>query len=177
MESKSLNYEWKEIEGWLDPTAAMWLYNKACSMDSVLEVGSWKGRSTHPLASGCKGTVFCVDHWQGSKEELDATHNEAKEKDIFVEFQHNISEFKHVVPIKLPSLVASKFFAYNSIDMIYIDAGHTYDEVLADFVSWKPKCKKLFCGHDYDLANIEKISDELKIRTRPVGLCSIWESY
>jgi len=33
--------------------------------------------------------------------------------------------------------------------MVFIDAGHTHDEVVADIRAWKNKAKVLLCGHDY----------------------------
>lgn len=39
-------------------------------------------------------------------------------------------------------------FADNALDWVYIDANHTYDEVLADLTTWSRKAR-ILCGHDY----------------------------
>ncbi len=57
------DYEYKDlgIQGWMSLKELNWLYQQAKKCDSILEIGSWKGRSTHALLSGCKGIVTCVD--------------------------------------------------------------------------------------------------------------------
>jgi hypothetical protein len=34
-------------------------------------------------------------------------------------------------------------------DMVFIDAGHTYEEVKSDIEVWQPVANKVICGHDY----------------------------
>jgi hypothetical protein len=40
-----------------------------------------------------------------------------------------------------------------SIDIVFIDADHTYEGVHSDILSWMPKVRKggIICGHDYGL--------------------------
>jgi hypothetical protein len=47
---------------------------------------------------------------------------------------------------------SSKFFEDNSVDVIFIDAGHSYDSVIQDIKSWLPKIKDggIMSGHDYN---------------------------
>jgi hypothetical protein len=40
-------------------------------------------------------------------------------------------------------------FSDKTIDMVFIDANHTYDAVKADIEAWLPKVRKIICGHDY----------------------------
>lgn len=56
------------ISGWMNSEELEWLYTTASEMDSILEIGAWCGRSTFALASGCKGNVFSIDHFNGSGE-------------------------------------------------------------------------------------------------------------
>ena len=137
-----------QIQGWMGPQALSWLYEKAREMQSVVEIGSWKGRSTHALLSGCKGPVFSVDHFQGNPEERDTAHKEAKEHDIFPIFWENVGHFKNLVAMRMESVEAGRFFAPRSVDMIFIDGSHMREAVLVDLMTWKPKCRKLLCGHD-----------------------------
>src|SRR5450631_4252194 len=59
------------VEGFLAQEEAQWLFNTALDVpdgSNLLEVGSYKGRSTCSLALGCRGTnkrVFAVDPFDG----------------------------------------------------------------------------------------------------------------
>jgi predicted O-methyltransferase YrrM len=83
-----------KIQGWMSETELLWLFNTAKEMNSVVEIGSWKGRSTHALLSGCKGTVYAVDHFLGSVDERETYHAEAKTRDIYKDFMGNVGSFK-----------------------------------------------------------------------------------
>ena len=45
------------------PAELEWLYKAAKRMKSIVEIGSWQGRSTYVLLSGCQGPVMAVDKW------------------------------------------------------------------------------------------------------------------
>ncbi len=49
------------------------------------------------------------------------------------------------------SIRMSEYFGEESLDWIYLDAGHTYPDVSADIEAWWPKLKTggIFCGDDY----------------------------
>jgi hypothetical protein len=152
---KNIEYT-NQIEGWMRPVELDWLYKTAKGMETIVEVGSWKGRSTAALCSGCRGTVYSVDTFLGSKGE-EQEHREAKERDIYEDFKKNTAQFKNLVSYKMESLEAVKKFADKSVDMVFIDGAHTYEAVQADIEAWLPKCKKLICGHDYNYPDIAEV--------------------
>jgi hypothetical protein len=150
-----------EIEGWMSPDELNWLYETAKGMDSIVEVGSWKGRSTHALLSGCKGTVTAIDTWKGSQGEDGNPHIEATEHDIFNDcFMKNVGHFPNLVPIQAESLEAVKKFADKSVDMVFIDGNHTYESVKADIEAWMPKARKMICGHDFQWHSVQEAVTE-----------------
>jgi predicted O-methyltransferase YrrM len=143
-----------DIDGWMTATELNWLHDTAKQMESIVEIGAWKGRSTHALLSGCKGTVWAVDHFQGSEGEEEA-HKEAKEKDIEVELMKNVGHFPNLKVLRMASVEAAKQFEDKSVDMVFIDGGHTYKDLKADIEAWLPKAKKLICGHDWGITSVE----------------------
>jgi len=161
------------ISGWMGADELIWLYEIARGMESIVEIGSWFGRSTHALLSGCSGTVYAIDTFKGSPYQIDGPHSFAKTGDVKAEFLKNVSNFKNLVTIEKESHVASIDFSDNSIDMIFIDGDHRYEFVKQDFDVWMPKCNKLFCGHDMNEEGVPQALKELGIPIiNPVGC--IW---
>jgi hypothetical protein len=58
------------------------------------------------------------------------------------------------------------------VDMVWIDAGHTYDAVLADIRAWKGRATKILCGHDYDIPDVARAVQEVLPGVRSEG--RIW---
>ncbi len=137
-----------DIPGWMYDNELEWLTKISSKMESVLEVGAWKGRSTAAIASGCKGTVYSIDHFKGSNEEL---HKQKilKEPSIFGQFATNMTNYDNLVVMKMDSMNAVRLFPDKSIDMIFIDGSHEYQDVKNDIMLWTPKARKIICGHDY----------------------------
>jgi glycosyltransferase involved in cell wall biosynthesis len=146
-------YAAPDIEGWMTFPELTWLYEQGKKYKTIAEIGSWAGRSTHALLSGNSkvkgGIVTAIDTWQGSKDTRDETNWRAKQKDMFSEFKKNVGHFKNLDFIIRPSLEAVEACPDNGVDMVFIDAGHTYEEVKADILAWLPKAKKIISGHDY----------------------------
>jgi len=140
------------ISGWMEPRELLWLYRQAKRMHSIVEIGSWKGRSTYALLTGCPGTVHAVDHFQGSVDERDKSHQEAKLGDIYSIFMQNVGHFKNLAVHRLESTAAAARFT--EVDMVFIDGGHAFVEVCADIEAWSPVATKLICGHDYHFPSV-----------------------
>jgi len=151
-----MEYRNNKIKGWMGTRDLHWLFEIAKEMENIVEIGSWKGRSTHALLSGCSGVVYAVDHFLGSKDENDSTHKEGKESDIYSQFLDNVGSFDNLKILRMSSLDAVKQFEDKSVDMVFIDGGHSYEEVVQDIKAWLPKCKKLLCGHDIPYDSVSK---------------------
>jgi len=141
------------ISGWMFINELNWLYWTAREMDTIVEIGSWKGRSTHALCSGTQGHVYAVDHFEGSWGE-DEQHQEANTDDIEKQFMANVgNRFSNVTVVKANSLDYAKACALagKKFDMVFLDGGHQYPEFKADLEAWEPLARKIFCGHDYNM--------------------------
>lgn len=128
----------------------------ACPADGkIVEVGSWKGRSTAFLLveawnKSSKIEIYAVDTWLGSEEH--AGEECIKNGTLYEEFLANVKPVsRQLVPLRMPSLKGANFFPDQSLDSVFIDAAHDYENVKADILAWLPKVKKggLIGGHDY----------------------------
>lgn len=160
------------IQGWMDEDECLWLYEQAQKMSTIVEIGSWKGRSTKALLLGYPSLVISVDHFLGSDGERNSSHKEAQEQDIYLEFKQNVGMFNNLVVMKMYSSAASKFFKPHSVDMVFIDATHIYSSFKEDLLHWLPVCKKLICGHDRE-GDVGQVLLETFGRV-PKGPNSIW---
>lgn len=124
-----------------------------------VEVGSWKGRSSSHLAveiANSKKQIdfYCVDTWRGCRENNDPTHD-AYDPNIHMVYDIFLNNMKPVenyyVPLRMKSTDGSKLFENNSLDFVFIDASHEYEDVLDDIKCWFPKVKSggILAGHDY----------------------------
>ncbi len=141
------------IDGWMRWPETQFLYYESKKHNVIVEVGSWKGRSTTCICSGNKDAkVFAVDTWAGSSDERDLTNSLAKKEDIYQTFLNNTKQFSNLTPIRKSSVEAAKDFEDGSVDWIFVDAGHTYLEVKEDVLTWLPKLKigGIMSGHDFE---------------------------
>lgn len=127
-----------------------------------VEVGSWKGRSASfmgvEIYNNGKNIKFdCVDTWNSSEEHRDINSFAYEplletEDGLYNEFLKNINPLREIInPIRMCSLDAAELYEDESLDFVFIDAAHDYENVIADIKKWYPKIKKngYLAGHDY----------------------------
>jgi hypothetical protein len=134
----------KNIKGWLTEDEGHLLYNlakKASSNQVIVEIGSWKGKSTICLGNGSKdgnhAKVYAIDPHIGSSEHQKMFGH----VDTFIEFLHNIKNAgiaKYILPIRKTSEDAASDFN-NPVVFIFIDGAHEFKFVYQDFTLWFPK--------------------------------------
>lgn len=150
--------EGNDIDGWFSSGCAK-VYRRELQKykgGTLVEVGCWRGRSLSFLADMIANkdiTAHAVDPWTGNSDPKDPTHK----MDVFADFQKNmqslgIYDLLHIH--RKQSVLTAPEFKNNSVDVVMIDADHSYDYVYADIVSWWPKVKPggVLMGHDYSLA-------------------------
>lgn len=108
----------------------------------IVELGSWKGKSTVYLAEGSlegnKVRVYAVDTWNGSNE-----HHKLKIdcKGLYEQFLENIRDMglEHIItPIRENSHNLKLLALPNEIGLLFIDADHDYENVKSDFERYSP---------------------------------------
>lgn len=148
---------YKNIPGWFDfDDVYSEIVDKLPDNSTIVEVGCWMGRSTCYLAekiaeSNKNITVLAVDNWLGSNEPEHKRIIEEKGS-IYRIWLKNLAPFKLVYPIIGHSCVVGRYMDNSSVDFVYIDASHEYEDVLADIETWLPKVKPggFIGGHDYN---------------------------
>lgn len=125
----------------------------------IVEVGSYLGRSSYAWAKSCHPSVsvFCIDHWSGwvlSESDFNntITQPEGWKPGLacsLENFKKYTKKCKNIIPIK----AYSPFIEWKkgSIDLVFIDDGHEYENTLANIYFWKSKLKNggILCGDDY----------------------------
>lgn len=149
------------IEGWMEPIELLWLVGMASGRKLIVEIGSWKGRSTKALALASPGTVYAIDHWEGSEDERYAEQNEAVRigSDLMLDiFKKNLAPeiaSGKVIPIQADSETAmpllEKALAGRKADMVFVDGDHRYEPTKRDIANYRKFLVPggLLCGHDY----------------------------
>lgn len=145
----------KMVEGWLKKEEVEILYflAKNCKKGgAIVEIGSWKGKSTICLALGSKDgnkiIVNSIDHHTGSPEHR-LIHKKVWTLD---DFKKNITSAginDLVRPIVKTSETAAQSFS-EPINLIFIDADHSYEGIKNDFELWFPKVSEggIMAFHD-----------------------------
>lgn len=135
----------------------------------IADVGCWTGQSTVILAETVKlrrGKVYAIDWFKGSQgTNLDEPASYINIKEIFKSNIQKMECSEYVELVEKTSEEASKDFKDESLDLIFIDADHRYDNVKKDIALWLPKLKKggILCGHDCEVIINDGINSLLKI--------------
>jgi predicted O-methyltransferase YrrM len=134
------------VEGWLGDYEAWALRQAVATVPGsdparVVEVGSWKGRSTIALASGAAarpggGVVVAIDPHRGA-----VAHRMTGEPDSWHAFLANLERAgvrDAVEPVRATSRDARPSVADDSVDVLFLDGSHRYEDVLEDLDAWRP---------------------------------------
>jgi predicted O-methyltransferase YrrM len=131
-----------KIDGWLSDAEGEFLYNAAknCKSNGVIvEIGSWKGKSTIWLAKGSKAgnsvKIYAIDPHTGTSQKR---HGEVE---TLTEFKENVKGANVedvVVPVVKTSEEAERDWDPKPIELLWIDGAHDYEMVKLDFDLWSP---------------------------------------
>ena len=119
--------------------------------ESYVEVGVWKADTTSYVLKKCPSLKMVVG--------VDDYKN-------FESMKHSLYQFKEAEKLArkrigkrlmvCSSIQASEKFEDNSLDIVFIDADHTYKAVKKDIQLWWPKVRTggILAGHDYDIKHM-----------------------
>ena len=127
------------VEGWLSDAQGRALFRAAAETrgrGAIVEIGSWKGRSTTWLASGARlggHRVHAIDPHRRSREYPDA--------ETEAEFHANLARnglTAVVEPLVMTSEEAAARVA-GPVELLFIDGDHSYEAVRRDAEIWLPR--------------------------------------
>ena len=134
-----------DVNGWLQPKEAHYLYECAYESVNILELGPYHGLSTSIMAkakmeSGNKGSITTVDVFEHN---IQITKQNLEKIAPSVKISYNVDDAINFC-IEQNDLAMPIFY-----DMIFIDANHTYEwmKLLTSKVKLLADGKMLF--HDY----------------------------
>jgi hypothetical protein len=155
-----IKHYWQNIHGWDDGIPPVYQSMVAQAEDGMhfVEVGAWKGRSSAFMAveianSGKKIQFDCVDTWKGDPNEQGHMEDEhVRDGKLYEHFLDNMKPVEgYYKPVRASSTDAANLYEDSSLDFVFIDAAHDYDNVTADIAAWFPKVKEggVIGGHDW----------------------------
>jgi predicted O-methyltransferase YrrM len=151
--------KYKGIEGWLTEKEAFGLYDVASRLgnrSTIVEIGSWKGKSTYCLAMGLKdGKIFAIDPFNAE--------GEPGSKEIYEQMKGTIplvDQFQNTFKAnglsnKVQAMVgySNKFIdQFPTIDFLFIDGDHSIEGCDYDYTNYAHKVKKggYLAFHDFN---------------------------
>lgn len=161
------------FDGYMTEEELIWLYTQAQKMRSIIEIGSWCGRSTYVLCTGCKGPVYAIDHFKGSEEHQGRIERGFNPR---THFDLNLKDFNNVVVPYMSSEEASKSnLIPNEVDMVFIDGAHDTESVRTDLKLWAPRARKLVCGHDICEGRVKTAVEEIYPHFESINNLRVWK--
>ena len=133
----------------------------------IAEVGVWKSHTTKRILRACKDIVsqyWAIDFWQCS----DHRHYRSRPPEFWDELYFHACRLMYWFPqlcvVRMDSLTAARLFPEKYFDLVFIDADHSYESVVADIKVWTPLVNDggFLTGHDYEgkPTGVKKAVDE-----------------
>ncbi len=150
--------KYEKIEGWLTPSEARGLADIAQMLPHrsvVVEIGSWKGKSTWCISYGMKkGVIYCIDPFNAAGEEgsYEIYQNEKGKETLISQFQNNMQGVHKNVTIEVCKGYSSDFVGrIPRINFLFIDGDHSIEGCEFDFQNYKDVVTKggFIAFHDY----------------------------
>ena len=119
-----------------------------------VEIGVYRGDNAEQIINYLNvKKMYLVDPWKEYiNKDISEVEDNQKIHDERYEFvKKRFQKNTKVEIIRKSSVDASKLFADNYFDFIYIDGDHSYEAVKMDLNHWHPKLKKygVMCGDDF----------------------------
>jgi predicted O-methyltransferase YrrM len=148
---------YRRIEGWLTSAEAAGLYRLSRSLPAgarIVEIGSWKGKSTYCLAKGLRdGVVVAIDPFDGAGEEGNIYDRFKGGPPLIEQFRANLAHDNAIDKVEIRAGRSREFAGkVGPIDFLFIDGDHSIEGCRYDFETFAPAVKPagLVAFHDYN---------------------------
>jgi predicted O-methyltransferase YrrM len=170
MDAAQAALEASKVDGFMFESDLRWLADQASRVKTVVELGSWKGRSTVAL-SAAQGIVLAVDRWDGF---LDG---KLVDREVWSKFRSNTAGLSNIEVYRedlgrvKPGAILKKI---GPVDMVFVDADHSEEGVRRDIRTAYEllQGRGLLCGHDFHF--VRGAVEELVAGYRVVAGGDIW---
>lgn len=190
---------YQNIEGWMNPFHEQ-IFSKIVQYypdDSVfVELGSFQGRSACYIGESLVAAgktlshLFSIDLWPDADDLAnvkDIGGGQGEESQIIQRLNKSIYQIfidnmiaagleEMIMPIRGHTLNVAKVFEDNSASMIYVDACHFYDGVVADINAWQPKLKAdgIMVFDDANDPQVERAIQDTLTDVVWLNGCALW---
>jgi hypothetical protein len=150
------------------------LMNELGLTGTGVEVGVYRGEfSQHLVRYSNLTRFFAVDCWTHIEGQVDPLNQPTAAKvDHMIQAAYRLAEFPHATILRAKSVDAAECFRDLSLDFVYIDADHRYEQVLEDIHTWSRKVAPngILAGHDYhpDFPGVIKAVEHYWRRNREI---------
>ena len=157
---KKIKHNYQSIEGWFNMEAQYLELLNHCPIAGIfVELGCFKGKSTSFIVTEIinqkrKVNFTTIDSFEGHTNSSDSNEVQAYngitniEKDFILNMGKLLKKCQYK---KCLSHEGAEYFEDGSVDILFVDAGHSFEAVKKDIEAWLPKMKPngIIAGHDY----------------------------
>lgn len=148
---------WSEVHGWFDPGDAVALdalLHRVPIGGLVVNVGTYAGRNLAAVAPTIRERnlkVLAVDPWASTSQYYQDEGDWERTYTYFTDAMKEFGITANVTAMKMTSFEAATTFKLRTLDLVFVDAEHTYEAVSCDIMAWRPLLKPggILSGHDY----------------------------
>ena len=126
-----------DMHGWFDDRNKDFLLNEVLEPDMkvIVELGAWLGTSTRWFCENSSAHIISIDHWKGSIEHQGRKDVKDKLPRLYETFLVNCWAFKdRITPVRMNTISGMHYIHDAGIkpDIVFVDASHEFDDVIAD---------------------------------------------
>lgn len=178
----------EKISGWMPDIDLEYLELLASRVPAhgvIVEVGSFKGRSSWTLAKSCDPSVkvYCIDLWDDAFQvKYTPREGEPSPGSMYEEFLRNVKDCPNLIPIRGNS-TEIEWPEDRKADLVFIDGDHSSPQVDKDLDVWVKRLKPhgVLAGHDFKINHfpdvcraVINLSLRLNLPVKAYGKGSIW---